>query len=40
MADGVKEKKSSVSRTDWTLFTLAVATGTAVTLAAIVAHIF
>ncbi|WP_422373978.1 hypothetical protein [Roseibium sp.] len=39
MADGVKPKKSSVSQTEWTLYSLAVATATLVTLAAIVAHL-
>ena len=40
MADGMKQKKSSVNRTDWTLYTLAAAMGIAVTLAAIFSHMF
>jgi len=40
MADGVKPKRSAASRTDWTLYTLAVALGIAVTLAAILTHLF
>lgn len=39
MADGVKPKKSADGG-GWTLYTLAVATGIALTLAAIFSHIF
>lgn len=40
MADGVKPKKTTDSQTSWTLYTLAVATGIAITLAAIFSQIF
>ena len=39
MADGLKPKGSSVSRTDWTFYTLAAAMATGVTLVAMVAHL-
>jgi len=40
MADGAKPKKPTVTQTGWTLYTLAVATGIAVTLVAIFSHMF
>ncbi|WP_282449525.1 hypothetical protein [Roseibium sediminicola] len=40
MSDGVKPKKTTDTQTGWTIYTLAVATGIAVTLAAIFSHIF
>jgi len=40
MANEMKQTKPSVSRTEWTLYMLAVTAGIVVTLTAIAVHIF